>query len=230
MRSANDNVKLFDQTAEAFARGTDAQIEAGRYIRGELFASMASHYFRPGGRVLDYGCGPGRIAVSLGLKGFEVVGVDQSPGMLRAAKDIPTGSSRVPFRAIHSFPSLFDSNAWDGIVCSSVIEYIEEPLETLRSFYAALRPGGIVILSYANANSFWRVYTLSRRKHHPHLDFQYNVWKWSAARKVFSNAGFEARSRPWFFESPFDKYTGLRFLSRSGYIGTLGLVVLGKRN
>jgi len=230
VRSANDNVELFDQTAEAFARGTDAKIGTGSYVRGDLFADMASRYFRHRGRVLDYGCGPGRIALALGLKGYDVTGVDQSPGMLQAASSIPRGSSQVQFHMIHNFPGLFDSNTWDGIICSSVIEYIEEPLETLRSFFIALRPGGAVILSYANARTFWRVYTLSQRKNHPHLKFQYNVWTWSEAREVFIKAGFEVLSGPRFFESPFDKYSSLQVLSRFGWIGTLGLVVLGKRN
>jgi 2-polyprenyl-3-methyl-5-hydroxy-6-metoxy-1,4-benzoquinol methylase len=229
MKSANDNVELFDRTAEAFTRGTDAHIEAGSYIRGDLFTGMASRYFRPGGRVLDFGCGPGRIATALGLKGFDVIGVDKSPGMIRAATGVPSGSSRVQFHLIQSFPGVFEPNGWDGIICSSVIEYIEDPLETLRSFFDALRPGGAVILSYANARTLWRLYTLSKRDRHPHLSFQYNVWLWSEAREVFARAGFEVLSGPRFLESPFDKYRGLRFLSRLGCIGTLGLVVLGKR-
>jgi 2-polyprenyl-3-methyl-5-hydroxy-6-metoxy-1,4-benzoquinol methylase len=229
MKSANGSVELFDRTAEAFTQNTDHKIEAGSYIRGELFTSMASRYFRTGGRVLDYGCGPGRIAIALGMKGFDVIGVDQSPGMIRAAGSIPCDSSRVKFHLTGSFPGVFDPNGWDGIICSSVIEYIEDPLDTLRSFLAALRPGGVVILSYANARTLWRRYTPSQRERLPHLNFQHNIWMWSQAREVFTRAGFEVLSGPRFFESPFDKYRGGRFLSRLSCIGTLGLVVLGKR-
>jgi predicted SAM-dependent methyltransferase len=149
--------------------------------------------------------------------------------MIHEASSISKGTSQVQFRLIDSFPDLFNSTGWDGIICSSVIEYIEEPLETLRLFFTALRPGGAVILSYANARSIWRLYTLSQRKGYPHLKFQYNVWTWSEARDVFTKAGFEVLSGPRLFESPFDKYRGLQLLSRSGCIGTLGLVVLGKR-
>jgi 2-polyprenyl-3-methyl-5-hydroxy-6-metoxy-1,4-benzoquinol methylase len=42
---------------------------------------------RPGGRVLDAGCGDGRLLVSLARQGLRVVGVDASGVMLRAARD-----------------------------------------------------------------------------------------------------------------------------------------------
>ncbi len=45
---------------------------------------QAIRYVR--GRVLDIGCGPGRTALYLQEKGCEVVAVDNSPGMIKAAK------------------------------------------------------------------------------------------------------------------------------------------------
>ena len=51
--------------AEAFARNADVQIAKGTYRRGQLFTSAVSQYGPAGGRVLDYGCGPGRIALDI---------------------------------------------------------------------------------------------------------------------------------------------------------------------
>jgi SAM-dependent methyltransferase len=39
-----------------------------------------------GTRVLDAGCGTGRVAIELALRGFSVVGIDADPAMLSAAK------------------------------------------------------------------------------------------------------------------------------------------------
>src|SRR3981081_480280 len=76
---------LFEVTAESFAANTDAQIASDTYRRGELFLEAARKWIPSNGRVLDYGCGPGRIAHILAVGGYRVVGVDPSPAMIREA-------------------------------------------------------------------------------------------------------------------------------------------------
>ncbi len=229
MKPANSSVELFDRTAEAFAQGTDELIRGGAYVRGRLFSEMSARYIKAGGRVLDYGCGPGRIALSLARSGYTVVGVDQSPGMIAAARAASPAGLPAEFHELERSAELFEPGVWDGIVCSSVIEYIEQPEATLRDFFGALRPGGVLIISYANAGTLWRRLAQRRREDHPHLNFQYNVWTWREAATIFDRAGFERISGPRFFESPFDKYPALRFLSGARPFGNLGLVVLRAR-
>ncbi len=55
---------------------------AGREVHGE--ADFVAG-FRPS-RVLDAGCGTGRVAIELARRGIETVGVDLDPGMLEAAR------------------------------------------------------------------------------------------------------------------------------------------------
>ncbi len=59
----------------SFTRGTDQEV---RFLTGVLG-------LRPGMRLLDVGCGPGRHARALAALGVEVVGVDISLPFLRAA-------------------------------------------------------------------------------------------------------------------------------------------------
>ncbi|MFM8303062.1 MAG: class I SAM-dependent methyltransferase [Actinomycetota bacterium] len=63
-----------------------ARAAAGESVHGEadfVEALLAEH---GGRRVLDAGCGTGRVAIELAARGFEVVGVDLDPGMLGTAR------------------------------------------------------------------------------------------------------------------------------------------------
>src|SRR5215469_7809272 len=114
-------VNIFDDTATGFAASTDAQIERGIYRRGQLFMSSARKWISPGGYILDYGCGPGRISRLIAQSGYSVLGVDPSVQMIERAKEQLLVRENLRFALL--------SNDWlkratyDGIVCSSVIEY-----------------------------------------------------------------------------------------------------------
>ncbi|MEV3905765.1 class I SAM-dependent methyltransferase [Mycobacterium sp. NPDC050551] len=58
----------------------------GRNVHGEadLVSALLSEY--GGSRVLDAGCGTGRVAIALADRGHTVVGVDVDAGMLSAAR------------------------------------------------------------------------------------------------------------------------------------------------
>lgn len=58
----------------------------GKSIHGE--ADLVEHLLRGAGgtRVLDAGCGTGRVAIELANRGFSVVGIDSDAAMLRSAK------------------------------------------------------------------------------------------------------------------------------------------------
>ena len=50
------------------------------------YVALAKERLRPGGRVLELGCGTGRISVALAEAGFSVVGVDAMAPMLKQAE------------------------------------------------------------------------------------------------------------------------------------------------
>jgi SAM-dependent methyltransferase len=79
------NVYWFDEVARflgsaylrnAFTKGTEQEVD---FLVGALELT-------PGMRVLDVGCGPGRHALALAHRGFEVVGVDHSPDFIELAR------------------------------------------------------------------------------------------------------------------------------------------------
>jgi len=111
-------------------------------------------------------------------------------------------------------------------VCSSVIEYEARPEELLSRFIAALRPGGALVISFANSRSISRALFQRRNLH---LAAQQHTWSWIQFRELLENAGFNLVGGTVYFESFFDRIAPLRFVSSWQYAGALGLVVAVKK-
>ena len=56
------NTQLFDEYAAAFAIGIDAALSSGGHVRTQMFTDSVAGLIEPGAPIVDFGCGPGRIA------------------------------------------------------------------------------------------------------------------------------------------------------------------------
>lgn len=88
------------------------------------------------GRTLDFGCGlqPYRkIVENVGgdYRPFDRWGFPGSTVTTDLGDDSP----------------LQQPNAWDAILCTQVIQYVERPAELILDFWAALKPGGWLIMT-----------------------------------------------------------------------------------
>ncbi|MFJ6513420.1 class I SAM-dependent methyltransferase [Streptomyces sp. NPDC091406] len=72
------------QAGEEYARRFARLAESGQDIHGE--ASFCTTLLRPAARVLDAGCGTGRIAIRLAELGHHCTGVDVDSSMLAVAR------------------------------------------------------------------------------------------------------------------------------------------------
>jgi SAM-dependent methyltransferase len=102
-------------------------------------------------RVCDLGCGNGHLAGRLGRAGLTVVGVDSDPTYIDIAQR-HHANANVTFRADvidDGLPSRLGvmHQPFDLVVSSEVIEHLYHPQALLRSAFALLRPGGIVLIS-----------------------------------------------------------------------------------
>lgn len=70
--------------AEAYAERFAQLARSGADVHGE--ARFVERLAAPGARILDAGCGTGRVAIRLSQRGFRVDGVDVDPSMLKVAK------------------------------------------------------------------------------------------------------------------------------------------------
>ncbi len=217
---------LFDQTAADFTAKVDKQIDAGRYRRGDLFLAAAISSVPSHGYILDYGCGPGRIAALLGGRGFRVLGLDPSPAMILSARQQRLDALEVEFQLCEARPLEAQSEVFDAVVCSSVIEYEQQPVELLRRFSAALRPSGVLVISFANSRSLSRALFQRRNLH---LGAQVHTWSWQEFSQLLEQGGFKPIRNAVYFDSFLDRIAPLRFFSASQFIGALGLIVAVKQ-
>ena len=100
--------------------------------------------------VLDLACGTGRMTALLTERGYELVGVDQSPDMLAAARENTAGVAGVPPVFIcQSMPRLDLYGTVDAAVCClDSLNYLTSPKDVLKTFqrlHLFIAPGGILL-------------------------------------------------------------------------------------
>jgi demethylmenaquinone methyltransferase/2-methoxy-6-polyprenyl-1,4-benzoquinol methylase len=120
-----------------------------------------------GERVLDVATGTGLVAAELARSGCAVVGVDQSPEMLAAARRrfARAATERVELVEGEAEELPFASASFDALTFTYLLRYVEDPAATMRELARVVRPGGRVaslefgIPPSAVARTAWRIYT-----------------------------------------------------------------------
>ncbi|MBU3934395.1 class I SAM-dependent methyltransferase [Patescibacteria group bacterium] len=116
-------------------------------------------YTSSGDKVLDLGCGNGRLFPSLKEKKIDYIGVDNSEHLISEAKSkFPEAKFEVQDLLNLSFPK----NNFDKIYCIAVLHHIpskELRLKALQEIKRILKPGGILILTVWN---LWKRKTIRR--------------------------------------------------------------------
>jgi ubiquinone/menaquinone biosynthesis C-methylase UbiE len=106
---------------------------------------------RPGMNVLDAGCGPGRLTIPLaqivGSHG-EVTAMDLQEGMLQEVQKRAhaTNLTNIRFLPAGIGQGRLEHERFDRAVLITVIGEIPDREAALREIFAALRPGGILLV------------------------------------------------------------------------------------
>jgi SAM-dependent methyltransferase len=128
-----------------------AMARDGADLAGE--ARMIDAMVPRGARILDAGCGPGRVGGHLAAAGHRVVGVDLDPELIAAAgQDWPGATWLVGDLAELSLPDRFDA-----IVCAGNVMAFAAPgsrVEILRRMAAHLAADGRAVIGFGAGRGY----------------------------------------------------------------------------
>lgn len=145
-------------TAESSVRFFDAQFE--RQVREGDFAlnpfeTAALPYLD--GRVLDFGCGLGNLAVAAAGRGCTVVALDASPAAIAHLRHV-AAERPLPIEAVEADLASYEiAGEFDTVASIGLLPFLDCPsaLRQLERLKACLRPGGHAVVNILVQGTTW---------------------------------------------------------------------------
>lgn len=150
----------------------------------------------PGQRWLDAGCGTGTLSRWLAReRGFSVAAIDASEQMLintRREQGVEYSNADI------SKTGLPDSS-FDGVLCSSVLEYLPSVEAALREFHRVLKSSGTLVASVPNSALsvriplkvvYWLTMPLGRKRWYTFLDYSKHCYSIAGFAEILRCSGF----------------------------------------
>lgn len=125
--------------------------------------------FHGQGRILDVGCGPGKLLRVLRERGWDTYGVDFSAVAVEAARQ-----QGLNVQLGDLFQACYESQFFDVVLFNHSLEHMFRPLEVLREAHRILKTDGRLIIYIPNATSlearlfgrWWVHWDLPRHLYH----------------------------------------------------------------
>ncbi len=140
LRQRGDARGFFDGAADQWARTREQ-------LYGTSFRRLAIAALLPGDwTVADLGCGTGDVTAELARHVRQVIGVDNTPAMLDAARAQTAGLDNVTLHAadLESLP--IEDDTCDAALMMLVLTYLPEPEAAVREMHRVCAPGGKAVV------------------------------------------------------------------------------------
>jgi SAM-dependent methyltransferase len=118
----------------------------------------------PGWRVLDVGCGDGRLLESLARRGLRAIGADPAAEMLRAARQ-RLGRGWAPIHLVRAEIGAlpFASESFEAAIAVTVLCFVRDPGRALEDVARSVHRGGHVVVAVLGRRSSWAAERRRRR-------------------------------------------------------------------
>jgi SAM-dependent methyltransferase len=138
--------------AEWYIQRFRTMAAAGADLAGE--ARLIDALVQPHSRILDAGCGPGRVAAELHARGHTVVGVDVDPELIEAA-EVDHSGPRWVVADLSDF-ALDDAPFDAAVVAGNVMAFVAPGTEphVLARVAAHLRPDGVLVVGFGTDRGY----------------------------------------------------------------------------
>ncbi|MFK5688321.1 class I SAM-dependent methyltransferase [Ornithinimicrobium sp. LYQ92] len=140
----------YDGFADAYSTENESNLFNAWYERPEMLRLAGDV---TGLRILDAGCGSGPLSAELLARGAHVSGVDASAAMV----DLARGrlGEEVDLRVADlGAPLPFEDAAFDVVVASLVLHYLQDWSVALSELRRVLRPGGRLLVSVNHPGAY----------------------------------------------------------------------------
>lgn len=147
-----DVLTAWDRANPASIHPTRRISEEAYWASGQAQADMIATVLKPACKVVDFGCGDGRVTIPLAARGFQITGVDASPVMLarleKESPGIPTVESTGP--DLHKKIG----RKVDAVVCLAVLIHhgYEDAAGIIAGLARAVRKGGLLVLDWPSSD------------------------------------------------------------------------------
>ncbi|MBB6428723.1 ArsR/SmtB family transcription factor [Algisphaera agarilytica] len=137
---AGDSSAFFDDAASGWDK-TRTELYGDSFGYEALLALLPSDW-----TVADFGCGTGQLASALAPNVQNVVGIDNSSAMLKAAAAQTRGHDNVELKQGQLTNVPLEDASCDAVLCVLVLTYLDDPAAVIAEMHRVLKPGGKAVV------------------------------------------------------------------------------------